>query len=385
MPTLIVRPVKPMTPTWPQVRCSCLIILGVLGFALAGGGQVPDSTYAHSGESGNPTGTETGPLQGTLANPFRGLVYPTDDASSRIAEVSGSPAYAISSTPLPGRLGSNPFSLDSSIDPIERSTLASELFAPRPGVGVPSVPFPLPAAVPGAAATFGNVAVAGERQVSWKLVIPNFLNDQKQIWLFPFGAAERHPVPTMGVIAATAALIALDQVDTPYFRRTGAFGTYNDIFKVTTTERVFLGLPVVWYFGGLALHDNYAEQTGFFAAESLADVDLLAGVMRSLDGRLHPRDISANGDFVHTWLKAKGTYVNRGSFPSGHTAGAFAVATVIARRYGKRHRWVPIVAYSLASLTAVSRITESAHFPSDVFMGAAISYTISRYVVLREP
>ena len=229
------------------------------------------------------------------------------------------------------------------------------------------------------------MTAGGERQVSWKLVIPNFLNDQKHIWLFPFGAAERHPVPTLGVIGVTAALIALDQVDTPYFRRTGSFGTYNDIFKVTTTERVFLGLPVVWYFGGLALHDNYAEQTAFFAAEALADVDLLAGVMRSVDGRLHPRDIPANGDFVHTWLKAKGTYVNRGGFPSGHTAGAFAVATVFARRYGKRHRWIPIVAYSLASLTALSRITDSAHFPSDVFVGAALSYTIGRYVVLREP
>ena len=170
-----------------------------------------------------------------------------------------------------------------------------------------------------------------------------------------------------------------------YFRRAHNFGTLHDVFTVTTTERVFLGLPVVTYFFGLARRDSYMQQTGFFAAESLVDVDLLAGVMRSVDGRLHPINVPLNGDYTHTWFKAKGTYLNRGSFPSGHTAGAFAVATIFARRYGRQHRWVPWAAYSLAGLTGLERITASAHFPSDVFLGAALAYTISRYVVLRKP
>ena len=35
--------------------------------------------------------------------------------------------------------------------------------------------------------------------------------------------------------------------------------------------------------------DPYAQQTAFLAAQAIGDVDLLAGVTRSLDGRLHPR------------------------------------------------------------------------------------------------
>src|SRR6184192_4438522 len=54
-------------------------------------------------------------------------------------------------------------------------------------------------------------------------------------------------------------------------------------------------------------------------------------------------------------------------FPSGHSIGAFSLATVFARRY-REHRWVPWVAYGLAGLVSFSRITAQAHFPSDVFV-----------------
>jgi membrane-associated phospholipid phosphatase len=62
---------------------------------------------------------------------------------------------------------------------------------------------------------------------------------------------------------------------------------------------------------------------------------------------------------------------------------AFSVATVIARRYGN-HRWVPYVAYGLASVVGFSRLTLNVHFLSDVVMGGALGYSISRFTVLRQ-
>ena len=59
------------------------------------------------------------------------------------------------------------------------------------------------------------------------------------------------------------------------------------------------------------------------------------------------------------------------------------MATVIARRYGKQHRWVPYVSYGLATLVGLSRVTTLAHFPSDVFLGGALGYSVSRFAVLR--
>lgn len=68
------------------------------------------------------------------------------------------------------------------------------------------------------------------------------------------------------------------------------------------------------------------------------------------------------------------------SFPSGHTSFAFAAATVFAEEY-KQTTWVPILAYTSASLTGFSRIYHEHHWSSDVFFGAAIGYFIGKYVV----
>ncbi len=48
-----------------------------------------------------------------------------------------------------------------------------------------------------------------------------------------------------------------------------------------------------------------------------------------------------------------------------------------------RHRWVPWTVYSFATVIGLSRVTELAHFPSDVFLGGALGYTITRYQTLR--
>jgi membrane-associated phospholipid phosphatase len=61
---------------------------------------------------------------------------------------------------------------------------------------------------------------------------------------------------------------------------------------------------------------------------------------------------------------------------------AFSVADVFAQRY-RRHKWVPYVAYTLATAISFSRVTTGAHFPSDVFIGAAMGFSISHFDVLR--
>ena len=68
------------------------------------------------------------------------------------------------------------------------------------------------------------------------------------------------------------------------------------------------------------------------------------------------------------------------AFPSGHTTAAFAAATVFAQEYRDR-LWVSILSYSAASLIGLSRITENAHWASDVFAGAALGYVTGLQVV----
>nr|WP_260260731.1 phosphatase PAP2 family protein [Vibrio intestinalis] len=57
------------------------------------------------------------------------------------------------------------------------------------------------------------------------------------------------------------------------------------------------------------------------------------------------------------------------SFPSNHTANAFASATTLQQRYG----WeVGIPAYGVAILAGIARVEAEEHYYSDVLAGAAI-------------
>jgi membrane-associated phospholipid phosphatase len=70
------------------------------------------------------------------------------------------------------------------------------------------------------------------------------------------------------------------------------------------------------------------------------------------------------------------------AFPSGHTAAAFSIATVFASQYASI-KAVPIISYSMATLVGFSRLTEHAHWASDVFAGGLIGYVCGKQVVNR--
>ena len=231
-----------------------------------------------------------------------------------------------------------------------------------------------------------SASVTDERPVSFKKLVPNILGDQKRIWLFPTQPAQGHYwMPTLGVLALTAGLVAADPQTAPYFRHTRSFGEFNSVFSGKATAIGTVLAPASLYVAGLLRHDSYARSTALLAGEAVADSEILTTVLKDVDHRIRPAAVPSNGNFADTWFEGKGNILRgNGSFPSGHTIAAFSVAAVTARRYGRRHRWVPIVAYGAAATIGFSRITLSSHFPSDVFMGAALGYSIGRFAVLRQ-
>lgn len=207
------------------------------------------------------------------------------------------------------------------------------------------------------------------------------LHDQKDIWLFPAEAVRgRHWVPTVAVIGITAALLASDPYDTPYFNHTNTFAGFNRVAGNNITGIGVLVVPTAFYAIGLGRRDSYMQKTALFAGEALADTEVIHIVGNSLTRRLRPHDVRLAQVDDDTFFRNR---IHIGSsFPSGHTIAAFSVATVFARRY-RNHRWAPWVAYGLAGTVAFSRLTLREHFPSDVFVGAALGYAISRYEVLQ--
>jgi membrane-associated phospholipid phosphatase len=224
-----------------------------------------------------------------------------------------------------------------------------------------------------------------ERTVSWKRMVPNLVEDQKIIWVFPAHLVNgRHLLPTFAMLGATAAIVAADPPIARHFRKTDSFHDFNRVFGNSATTGIIVGTPAVFYLTGLFTHDEWTKNTGLLAAEAVASVEVPNLFLRNTIRRKRPSDIPPDGNFSNTWFQSGGNpFRAQGSFPSGHMASAMAVATVISRRY-PRQRWVPFVAYGIAGAIGFSRITRNTHFTSDVFFGGALGYSVARFVVLRQ-
>lgn len=67
------------------------------------------------------------------------------------------------------------------------------------------------------------------------------------------------------------------------------------------------------------------------------------------------------------------------AFPSGHSALAFATATVLAARFSN-----PVFFYGIAVLVALSRVYLGVHYTTDVVAGGLIGLLIGNMVVQQE-
>jgi membrane-associated phospholipid phosphatase len=128
------------------------------------------------------------------------------------------------------------------------------------------------------------------------------------------------------------------------------------------------------YGAGELSHDKRLRRASLDAVESLAIAGLFVTGTKVVAGRNRPNVGVGRGDW-----DGPSSGNSRYSFPSGHAADAFSVATIFATEYGD----VPGVApgaYALAALTALSRVYNNQHWASDVFFGGALGYFTAKAV-----
>lgn len=81
----------------------------------------------------------------------------------------------------------------------------------------------------------------------------------------------------------------------------------------------------------------------------------------------------------YTVQRDRPDHSNNKSFPSGHSASAFATATVLQRYYGWK---VGAPAYALGSYVALARMSWNRHHATDVVMGAGFGIAAARTVTM---
>lgn len=108
--------------------------------------------------------------------------------------------------------------------------------------------------------------------------------------------------------------------------------------------------------------------------ESVALATVIAGIGKGVAGRALPGVTTRHPfEFGRGFHDGNGPFV---SFPSGHTAAAFAMATTVsaevARADSSRARLVSAIAFSAATAVGVARVVQRVHWPSDLPLAAVI-------------
>ena len=215
----------------------------------------------------------------------------------------------------------------------------------------------------------------------------NFLRDEGEMWTAPFHLDGKGLLTFGAVLAATGMLIANDEAIYKGFKAFQADHSWADkaspVLTLLGDWGLDCGIAGVFFLGGVLARDRRARDTGLMAWETLLHTGLLVQVVKHLAGRQRP-SVAGGSDHWHGpaafFKRYQGYFSNYDSFFSGHTVSAWGLATVIAENY--RHRsWVPPLCYGLATLAGLSRLTEDAHWLSDVFLGAVIGYAVGKMVV----
>jgi membrane-associated phospholipid phosphatase len=158
--------------------------------------------------------------------------------------------------------------------------------------------------------------------------------------------------------------------------------TTDDIAKVAEYMGNYMivipGLVLLYSYGGI-FKDAKAREAAVLATKCAFISAVVVHLIKGLGGRERPTGDGLGSSTIWNGPTIK---VGNSAFPSGHSAAAFSIATAMSMQYKKK--WFTILAYTGATLTALSRIHDRKHWASDVFVGSLLGYFISKSIMSRK-
>jgi membrane-associated phospholipid phosphatase len=216
-----------------------------------------------------------------------------------------------------------------------------------------------------------------------KACLSNILHDQRGIWTAPLHAHRSDAIWIVPLAGVTAMAFAEDNralaaaSTSPNSVHAGNY--FSDIASGYTLGGAVAGMYVI----GKITHNENVRETSMVALEALLDAEIVTESLKFTTNRIRPGEGPASGNFWADGRPPGGgeteIYTTNGSFPSGHTTAAFAMAHVLVDET-PGHRWLHIGLWTLATGVGAARVIGRDHFPSDVVVGGALGYLVGGYV-----
>ena len=138
----------------------------------------------------------------------------------------------------------------------------------------------------------------------------------------------------------------------------------DGIFRGFTNSAapIAFGIPVILFGISHLKKDSLTNRKSLYIGASVLSSAIISGTLKYAVSRPRP--------FITYPFIEKMAGGGSPSFPSGHTADAFSLATSVSLAYPKWYVIIP--SYAWAGAVSYSRMDLGVHYPSDVLTGAII-------------
>lgn len=143
-----------------------------------------------------------------------------------------------------------------------------------------------------------------------------------------------------------------------------------DFFRNFGEIKIFSPIAITTYATGYFFDNQKLYEIGRDLTNSLFYTGMIVTTIKTVTGRSRP--YTNDGPTKYKFYRKTFDYT---SFPSGHTAVAFTVATVLSNHL--ENDFASLILYSLATGTAFQRIYSNNHWLSDVVFSAVLSYNVA--------
>ena len=209
---------------------------------------------------------------------------------------------------------------------------------------------------------------------SFREAARTFVDDGAYLFTFPVRTNAKGAWLTGGVTVGTLWLIERDdeireEVQESDSHAADRLGHLFEPLGRAPVEAAALG---IFYASGRMARRPHATATAATAFEAYLWTFVITSAAKAAFGRERP-----TGD-----ADAHGFFEGDSIFPSGHTSRSFAIAAVLADRYGRTGAWL---AYPAAALIGLATVQQDTHWASDVLAGAGLGLAIGKGVAWRHP
>jgi membrane-associated phospholipid phosphatase len=198
---------------------------------------------------------------------------------------------------------------------------------------------------------------------------PYLLDDLKAFAAEPLRWQRREWLRFAGVAAAVSVAYQYDDDVRAHYANDGE-ANYHEVADAMPPAIVF---GATWFAAKLGHNEEASREAAMmrraFVLQTISTEVIKVAFRRGRPGPGVPRDHWNDGDL---------------SFPSGHTASAFAIGTVLAESGDDEHRLLRrVIGYGIGVAVGYQRLNHDAHWFSDTVAGAALGIATAKFVMKR--